>query len=174
VVNRAAYDRFSGSCIRLFKMNDPGVVIAYDPATSTRTFPVLARSYCGYQGSGGRLVSFNSLNASANSLLTAIKSLTAGASTTLVAVGAYQNPNGRLVKNVDWIWSDAYTNPAIITNGNWAPGQPEYVGTSVLQGLGEALVRERLRARRGRSPSSTLRLSVVPLMPLGLAVTQTI
>ncbi len=130
VVNNAAYDRYTGSCLKLYKNSDPAVFIYYDQATSTRSFPVLARSYCGYQGSGGRLVSFNSLNSSANALLTAIKTLVTGASTNLVLVGGFQSTNlknGVFAKNTNWIWTDAYTSPSIIANGNWAPGQPEYV-----------------------------------------------
>ncbi len=129
-VNSASYDRFTGSCLRLYKNNDAGVVIYFVPGV-TRSFPVLARSFCGYQNSGGRLASLNSLNTSANALLPLLKTLTAGASTDLVLMGGYQFTklaNGATFpKNDKWIWTDAYTNSSIIANGNWAAGQPEYV-----------------------------------------------
>jgi hypothetical protein len=121
----AAFKKFSGSCLRLHRGSQ--VV-----GPSSRIFAVNARETCTSAILGGRLASFNSLDPGTtnNGILSVIKTLIAGANSNLVLLGGVQStlPDAKgdgTKRNQKWIWWDAYTNPAIIATGNWAPGQPE-------------------------------------------------
>jgi hypothetical protein len=119
--------------LRLFRANDSGTSgIYYNRSTSTSTFPALARNFCSYQASGGRLLSFGSISTSVKALLPAVKALLVNASTTLILVGGYQTPTrpgsaATPQKSRGWNWTDPYTNSAVLAGGNWATadGQPE-------------------------------------------------
>jgi hypothetical protein len=98
------FRKFGGSCLRRLYSGSVPVL-----TNGGRSFAVVARDTCSYVSSGGRLLSFNSLDTGVNALLPVIKSLISAATgnTTLVLTGGFQNPNirgGDALLSKNYIW----------------------------------------------------------------------
>ncbi len=126
---------FGGSCLRLY----PRSIVSIGPS-DTRSFSVLAGETCTFASAGGHLLSLNSLSTAPLGLLAALKPILAPASTLLVYTGGEQKGGlgPGFGMNEIFRWQDNDTNPAAIRTvpGNWASGQPEYVGVCERAGKG--------------------------------------